>query len=122
MPKNQVNISESRIHFGKTVKRLRKEKNLTQKELAKKIGVSYITIQAYENATYPRCENLIELSNVLNTTPNDLLGYPPNCHDIISLLEMLEDKTLKDLIKLHLSLPKKQRASLLIIATEFAKK
>jgi len=43
------------MKFGDKVKELRQQIDLTQEELAKKIGVSPRTVFAYENGeTYPR--------------------------------------------------------------------
>lgn len=38
-------------HFGKKLKRLRKEKGLSQNKIGKILGVSYQQIQKYENGT-----------------------------------------------------------------------
>lgn len=42
------------MNFGEKVRELRKEKGLSQEELARKLGVSLRTISTYENGKYPR--------------------------------------------------------------------
>ncbi len=54
------------------VKRIRKEKNLTQNQLAQISGLSRPNISAYENGR--RRPNLINLQRILDTTGYDL--YP----------------------------------------------
>ena len=61
--------------IGENIKKYRKNSNLTQKQLAEKIGVTVVTIQNYENSR--REPNLIALNKIataLGVTINDLLG------------------------------------------------
>ena len=52
------------------IKELRKKQGLTQIELAKRVGVSMMTIQLWERAsTKPNEENLKKLMEVLNVLP-----------------------------------------------------
>lgn len=63
------------MNIGLNIANLRKEKNLTQEELAKLINVSPKTISSYEtNRSIPNIEILILLSKVLNTSINDILN------------------------------------------------
>lgn len=62
------------MHFHTNVRTLRVEKDLKQKELAKKIGVAPSIISAYEKGTSsPRIENLIKLADVFDVKPGELL-------------------------------------------------
>ena len=68
---NGVKLSMS---IGENIKKYRKEKHFTQKELAEKIGVTVVTIQNYENSR--REPNLITLNKIataLNVTINDIV-------------------------------------------------
>ena len=48
------------------IKTLRKQKGMTMMQLAREVGVSYTTIQLWENkVTKPNTENLLKLLNVL---------------------------------------------------------
>lgn len=49
---------------------------LNQKELARKVGKSFRTIQSWEREeSYPNAELVGALCEVFNTDPNDLLGW-----------------------------------------------
>ncbi|MBQ3234983.1 MAG: helix-turn-helix transcriptional regulator [Clostridia bacterium] len=58
-----------------TIKELRVENNLTQKELADKIGVTNKSIWAYETGyAIPPIETLIKLADVFNCSLDYLVG------------------------------------------------
>ncbi len=60
--------------IGDKVKRLRHEKGLTQKELAKIVGISESTIKMIEtNKNNPSLELLPKLANALEVDPAELL-------------------------------------------------
>ena len=60
--------------FAKLLYELRKNKHLTQAELAKLVGVSNKTISKWETGeTYPETAQLITLSNIFNITIDELL-------------------------------------------------
>ena len=63
------------VDFGRKLKELRKQKNLTQKELASLIGVKNSIISFYEvGERIPSPEILIKLASVLHVTSDYLLG------------------------------------------------
>ena len=57
------------LDLGKTIKTLRKEKGLTQQELAKKSGISRVTLSKLENG-YIANISIVTINQVLS-----LLGY-----------------------------------------------
>ena len=60
---------------GKRLKELRTSMGLTQQQLGDMVNVTKVSICCYEkNNRTPNIETLMDLSNVLNTTPNYLLG------------------------------------------------
>lgn len=62
-------------NFGVNIARLRKEKNMTQKELADKLGVNKQTISNIEKGEgYPTFKNLEKLSQILNANAIQLFG------------------------------------------------
>ncbi|MGO1043061.1 helix-turn-helix domain-containing protein [Clostridioides difficile] len=62
------------LNLGENLKRLRKEKNLSQEQLAEMLNVSRQAISKWEsNKTYPDIENLILLRNLFNVTLDDLI-------------------------------------------------
>ena len=61
--------------FGKRLKELRQEKNLTQIQLGKIFSVRDTTISAWEKAkTEPSQKTLIDLAKYFNVTVHYLLG------------------------------------------------
>ena len=55
---------------GENNKKIRKEKGLTQKELAELSGLTYSTIKNYEqgNTIHPKIETLTIIANTLETS------------------------------------------------------
>lgn len=63
------------VNFGEKIKKLRKEKKLTQKQLADLAGVAISVISAYESGNrYPSYEVLINLSHIFHVSIDYLLG------------------------------------------------
>ena len=61
------------MSFGSRLKQTRKSKNLTQKQLAEKLGVNNTTIANYENeVSSPKEDILLKIFDVLNVSPNFL--------------------------------------------------
>ena len=62
-------------NFGINVARLRKDKDMTQEDLADKLGVSKQTISNIEKGEgYPTFKNLEKISKILNASPIQLFG------------------------------------------------
>ncbi len=60
------------------IKRFRKEKGITQKELAEKLNISFQAVSKWENAkAQPEISYLIQLSKIFETDLNSLLSYNP---------------------------------------------
>lgn len=63
------------MSFGKNLKKIRQEHDLTQEELAKKINTSRSNIANYENdKNMPSIEGLNKISEILNCSTDYLLG------------------------------------------------
>lgn len=64
------------MNLGNRIRKLRKEQQLTQQELARKIGVTKATISQYEKGSIKnvRKDRFIKLAKVLQTSPQYLLG------------------------------------------------
>lgn len=57
------------------IKALRTESDMSQKELAKMVGIAQNTLAQYENGTAsPSLKVLVKLAEVLNTSTDYLLG------------------------------------------------
>jgi len=64
-------------YFAQNLKTLRKEKNLTQPELAKELNVSNGMISFWENEKYePTASNIIIVAKFFNISIDDLLLSP----------------------------------------------
>jgi len=67
------------LDFTGKLKELRKNKNLTQKQVALELGLSERNYQHYEAGTKkPSFDGLINLSNYFNVTTDYLLGLSDN--------------------------------------------
>ena len=63
------------VHFGGRLRALRKEKGLTQKQLAARLGVTKSVVSAYETSMrYPSYDILIRITSIFGVTSDYLLG------------------------------------------------
>jgi transcriptional regulator with XRE-family HTH domain len=77
---------------GKRIKQIRKNKNITQDEIAKKIGVSKSTYCTWEKGLYePSIENLIRIAEILNTNIDYILKIDKNISEIEQLYYPLNE-------------------------------
>lgn len=73
------------------IKKLRMEKNLTQKELAYQLGITGATISAYESgARAPSIPTLCKLAAFFSTSVDYIIGYIPPKDKM--LMQNLEDE------------------------------
>ncbi len=89
------------IYFGNTLKTLRIKHNLTQKQLADKLGLTKSVISAYETGLrMPSYDVLISLARIFKTSTDYLLGI--NYHQDADLSGLSEDEIaiITDLIKI----------------------
>ena len=62
--------------YGETIKELRKEYNLTQKELAEKIGVSQSAVFFWEKEiNEPTAGYIIKMANLFGVSTDELLSF-----------------------------------------------
>ena len=63
-------------YFGDKLRVLRVEKNLTQKELAVRMGIARSSVSAYEkNQKYPSIDVLVKICQVFGVSADYLLGF-----------------------------------------------
>lgn len=78
------------MSFGENLKNIRKQRNITQEELAEILGVSRQAISKWESGNgYPETEKLIIISRKLNVS----LDYLLNDSLILEEKEKMEDKS-----------------------------
>ena len=64
------------VPFGQQLKQLRIDSGLTQKELAKDLGLTFNQISDWETGrSQPDIDTLCRIADYFNITPNFLLGY-----------------------------------------------
>lgn len=88
------------FYFGENLKRLRKEKDLTQETLAEFLGVSFQTVSKWERGeTYPDITMLPIISRFFNVSVDNLLGVNKSLEEqkINEYLELYDNMRLKDL-------------------------
>ena len=88
------------IYFGENIKRLRKEKEMTQEALASFLGVSFQTISKWERGeTYPDITMLPIVASFFNVTIDDLLGVNKTRIEekVNEYLKLYDEMKLKDL-------------------------
>ena len=67
-----------KLNIGENIKRLRREKDLTQEALASFFGVTFQTVSKWERGeTYPDITLLPELASFFDVSVDTLLGYFP---------------------------------------------
>ena len=72
-------IGKKKNVFGERIKKLRNDKNLTQKELSEKIGISSNTIASYERQDKtPSLDNAAKFANYFNVSLDWLAGTDEN--------------------------------------------
>ena len=65
-----------KITLGENVKRFRRERNITQEEMAEMFGVSCAAVSKWERGeTYPDMELLLPLADYFGVSTDELLGY-----------------------------------------------
>ena len=62
-------------HCAVNIKALRERENMTQEELARKLGVKPPAVSKWERAlTFPRMDKLIAMANIFGVTVDVILG------------------------------------------------
>lgn len=86
------------------LKILRRQKNLTQEQLASKIGIPQPTYRTYENGRYePSIKTLVKLSQILECSVDDILiidkkdliEQQDELFELLKELQKIVDKILK---------------------------
>ena len=87
--------------LGDRLKRLRKEKNLKQEQVADIIGVNKRQISAYENnVRQPSYEILVRFAALYKVSTDYLLGCKPNSTLDVTGLTFIEYNVLSDLVEI----------------------
>lgn len=83
------------IKIGKFIAECRKKENLTQVQLAEKLGITDRAVSKWENGrSMPDASNMLDLCSILKINVNDLL-----CGEVVSM-EKYNERTEKNLIEM----------------------
>ena len=104
----------------KNLKKLRKEKNLSQQKLADILHVSQQSIYKYENdITSPDIETLILMADFFNTSIDYLVEHTDISHKIEPVEEVMLNEEEIAFIRNYRKLSQKQKHLLYEIAEEY---
>ncbi len=79
------------MNLGEKLKQLRLEKNLTQKQLATRLGVAISAVSSYESDTRcPTFDTLINYAHIFHVSTDYLLGLAP--HNTIDVSDLSEEE------------------------------
>lgn len=71
----KAKIMNEMYEFSNIIKELRRKEEMTQREVAEKIGVRYQSYQAYElGLSLPSLENFIKLADLFEVSLDYLIG------------------------------------------------
>ena len=108
-------------YFYKNLARLRKERALTQTELAKSTGLTQRVLSSYENnKTQPTIENAISIAKALKVNLDELIKTDAENLNQGDYLQL--DARTMEKIKLILQLPRNERHIIYTIAESFIAK
>ncbi|MDD7408912.1 MAG: helix-turn-helix transcriptional regulator [Anaerovoracaceae bacterium] len=93
-----------------SLKELRAEKGITQKQLGDAVGVTQQAINSYENSdTQPEYSTLIKLADFFNVSTDYILGHKAETRVNDEVIKYLSDEEDARVMKKYLSLDRKQK-------------
>lgn len=103
---NMLLIKVGVLMFGEKLRKLRKSKNLTLRDLAKDLDISYSALGKYErNERQPDYKTLKEIANFFHVSIDYLLGVTDNPYTIETVPAIIPDE-LKELDVEYIALAK----------------
>ena len=84
------------MKFGDNLKKIRKNKKMSQEELAEKVNVSRQSVSKWETGdAYPEMNNILELCKIFNCRINDLV------HSDMSDISSLDEEIIMNVVKFN---------------------
>lgn len=100
----------SKDSIGARVAQFRKDKGMTQKELAERLGVSQPVVSDYENDVIRlRADVVVELAKLLGATTDEILGLKAQARSVAGL----KNRRLSRRLQAIDALPKRDQEALL---------
>ena len=96
-------VGDFMSEFANNLRKYRKQKNMSQAELAKALNYGYTAIANYESGrNEPSFDCLIILAETLDITIDELLGVKPRTEEqqLLSSFKKLNDKKKKSVLEL----------------------
>jgi len=85
--------------FGQNLKEFRIKQGLYQKDIAEELDIAQVTVSSWERGnSEPNIDQILQLCEILNTTPNDLNGFEDVKENKSELEKRLVKAGLKDMI------------------------
>ena len=108
--------------LGELLSELRKDRSLTQKDIADYLHVTVGTISNYENNVhYPDLEKLLELADYFHVTTDYLLGRSTvNLSPEVYSEQIADGMTVGEMVELIKALPPKRRGAFLFLLRELS--
>lgn len=84
------------MKFGENLKAIRKDKKMSQEQLAEKVNVSRQSVSKWENGeAYPEMNNILELCKIFNCKINDLI------HNDMTDISSLDEEIIMNVVKFN---------------------
>lgn len=84
------------MKFGENLKTIRKDKKMSQEQLAEKVNVSRQSVSKWETGeAYPEMNNILELCKIFNCKINDLI------HSDMSDISSLDEEIIMNVVKFN---------------------
>src|SRR4030042_5940062 len=92
-----INRRSIDVKFGQRLRQLRKAKRMSQRELAKKVGINFTYLSKLETGVMPcpRGKVILALAKALDTDPEELFGLARKIPS--DIIEQLNTETIKGL-------------------------
>lgn len=83
-----------RVKLSENIKKFRKERKMTQEQLAEAMGVSVSAVYKWEsNQSTPEINLILEMADLFNTSTDVLLGYEWRNNNVASALDRITTLT-----------------------------
>ena len=106
------------MEIGAVIEKLRRERKLTQSDLARALSVSVGTVSNYENGVhYPDPEMIMKLMDFFDVSADYLLGRT-DCRSSVSVLNeyVTTEHKVSDFVDMLLAVDEKRRDSVILYA------